>query len=145
MAKKKTSLKSRAKTAYGLLSEIAKLALDEPKRLRMGTYLSQRNEYDPEDPPHIGVQQWPACGTIGCIAGWAKFLTDAPSNGEGMGEVARRVLGLSHEQATELFHDEALVHDDERGTKAHAKAAVRHLRAFQKANAAQLKTTRVRS
>lgn len=54
-----------------LLREIQKEILAEPKRLNMEVISVKVTDinYDPNEIP--------ACGTIGCIAGWACMITDA--------------------------------------------------------------------
>ncbi len=53
------------------------------------------------------------------------------------------MLGLTDDQAQELFFPTDLVEARNRGTKAHARATIAHIRRFQKANRKQLKTTPV--
>ena len=128
--------KSRAKTAYGLLSEIAALGLAEPKRIQMGIYLHQQGvDADPDD-------YYPACGTVGCIAGWTCILKSLGWLGSIWGP-AMELLGLNLDQANELFHDESLCAAPDQQTKAHAKAVAKHIHRFQKKYAAQLKAKKV--
>jgi hypothetical protein len=54
----------RPKTAYGLLIRVKELILEEPKRLNMDVWSSAVS------PSENG----PACGTVGCISGWAQML-----------------------------------------------------------------------
>lgn len=61
--KTKALPKSKAKTAYGLLSEVRRLILEEPKRYDQGAFICRIGgkgrswDLDPE--------QAPACGTVG--------------------------------------------------------------------------------
>jgi hypothetical protein len=139
--KKSLLPKSKAKTAYGLLSEIAKLALAEPKRLRMGMWLDRKAARTFADAP--------ACGTVGCIAGWAVMLRGTRQQQREMENSvycvladapATAVLGLDRGQAEELFNPNV---DGSYGTLTHARNAVRRIRRFQKEHAAQLKAKKV--
>lgn len=51
-----------------LLRRIQKVILEEPKRIRMGTWVTKHHE--------IPLEQLPACNTIACIAGWAVSLKE---------------------------------------------------------------------
>lgn len=119
---------SRAKTAYGLLSAIAKLALEEPKRMRMETWLSR-------DGGWLHPSRVPACGTVGCIGGWTTVLRPR--------RMAKDTLGLDGAQADELFLDRPLVWDWPQGTAKHARKVAAHIRRFQKKYASQLKRKKV--
>lgn len=127
----KTKLpKSKAKTAYGLLSEIKRLILAEPLRLAMGVWLAREDdEYTDSD----DVKCYPACGTVGCIGGWTQALTRKERTR------ASDILGLNDHQQTELFHDGRLVYAKNQQTARHARATAKHIVAFQKKYASQLK------
>lgn len=120
---------SKAKTAYSLLSDIAKLAVDEPRRMRMQSWGGE-----------IGNAYWmapdmrPACNTVGCIGGWTNVLRRGPS--------AESVLGLTSEQADELFFG-PLVQDENQGSRRHALKVAAMIRKFQKKYRAQLLKTKV--
>lgn len=141
--------KSRAKTAFGLLSEIRRLILAEPKRYNQERYIARvggRNDADEID-PEIYPKGAPACGTVGCVAGWVATLKhgDAFAYLETAG-MAAASLGLTHIQAGELFGGDAL--DQLIGnacpqTKAYAQAGAAHIARFQKKYAQQLKATKV--
>ena len=127
---------SKAKTAYGLLSEIATLALAEPKRMRMAVFLDTRAAV------HWGDHA-PACGTVGCIAGWTCVLT---GNNRGVWPVMERamdVLGLSYKEGAALFLIPRLCNEEKQGTAVHARHVVAHIRRFQKRYATQLKAKKV--
>lgn len=120
---------SRAKTAYGLLSDIAKLALQEPKRMAMAEWMmDERRDSAPD-------RGFPKCGSVGCIGGWTEALR--PRNR------ADQTLGLSIAQEDELFYDPKLTCADHQQTVAHAKAVARHIAKFQRKYAKQLKAKRV--
>lgn len=121
---------STAKTAYSLLSDIAQLALDEPKRMRMATVLAVGD-----------TNSFPACKTVGCIAGWTDMLTTTSATmewGEIIMERATATLGLTTRQRDELFCDGRLCGARNQQTPKHAKSVVAHIRRFQKKNRAQL-------
>lgn len=139
---------SKAKTAYGLLSEIAALALAEPKRIAMNDWLVTRGS---SRTPALG---FPACGTVACVAGWAVTLRPTKAREkfdqwsglyetEDAGDRAQRVLGLSDKQADRLFRPTSLMCASNLQTPAHARATVRHIRQFQKRYKAQLLAKKV--
>lgn len=135
--------KTNATTAYGLLNAIARIITEEPKRLAMeivcyrGSALERRIAY--------GLFEAPACGTVGCIAGWALTLAGETAEHEdnsGSWRSARYVLGLSDKQALELFAPDDLMYQTHQ-TPRLAQDTVAHIRAFQKANQAQLQATKL--
>jgi hypothetical protein len=66
--------KSKAKTAYGLLSEVRKLILEEPKRYDQGIYIARINGANDSVDLRSEYRQEPACGTVACVAGWVATL-----------------------------------------------------------------------
>ena len=142
---------TRATTAYGYLTAIAKLVLEEPKRLDMSLvvmrgagierYITERFWANPAQ-----KVKTPSCGTVGCIAGWALTLAGQTSENEynmGMMDEARELLGLDFVQEAELFMPKHLTGARHTQGKAHAKATVKHIKAFQAKYAAQLKATKI--
>lgn len=130
---------SRAKTAYGLLSDVKRVILAEPLRLDMGIVCLRGSSLQFRD-------RVPDCGTVGCIAGWALSLKGRTSNDEenhGNTRDAQELLGLDFKDAQSLFFVDRLVQASNKQTAAHAKATARHITRFQKAHAAQLKAKRV--
>lgn len=128
--------KSKAKTAYGLLSEIATLALAEPLRLHMGVWKA-----DPTDPDQewcsgvkAGELTYPACNTVACIGGWAETLK--PHQPVGI------TLGLDLNRLEELTQP-SWWRTREGQTPEHARKAVAHIRRFQKKYRAQLLAKKV--
>ncbi len=136
---------SKAKTAYGLLSEIRKLILAEPKRYDQHIW-----KRAVENIPSAMV---PACGTVCCVAGWVDTLKspepiapeDASAAWEGVDYAiatrARDILGINMDQRLELFGSEAA--GSRMFLKDHAKRGAAHIAKFQKKYAAQLKAKRV--
>lgn len=128
---------SKARTAYGLLNDVIKLVVAEPKRMHMGEWLatSVGVETGFDDPPPLG---FPSCGTVGCIGGWTEVLA-VDYDGYSAGDT----LGLSAEQEKELFMDNDLMSADNPQTLGHATAVVAHIRKFQKKYRAQLLAKKV--
>lgn len=128
---------SKAKTAYGLLSEVRRLILAEPLRYDQGWWLSKRgkrNSYEPE-------KGFPSCGTVGCVAGWVVTLKRKKAREGQIQQAARQVLGLDYETASEFFDASAARGGPQ--TEAHAQQGAAHIARFQQEHAAQLKATRV--
>jgi hypothetical protein len=65
MSKLKSLPLSKAKTAYGLLQDVKRAMLAEPKRVTMTCFVGKQA---PEE-------NGPACGTVGCFAGWVNLLS----------------------------------------------------------------------
>lgn len=123
---------SKATNAYELLDEIKALALEEPLRVSMNYW--RLNASDIEQDTFITHLILPACGTIGCIGGWAEALA-------GTGQQAADILGLTDDQWNDLFYPLELVWEaDEIGqTPEHARHVIAHIAAFQQKHEAQLK------
>lgn len=129
--------KSRAKTAYALLTEVKRLGLEEPKRMAMNVSLTRPDKYS---------RYWkqPRCGTVGCIAGWVAVLTnpDVSLESDIIG-IAQRKLGLTRSQANDLFLDDTLCNAENPQTRARAQAVARHIEKFQREHAARLKAKKI--
>lgn len=125
--------KSKAKTAYGLLSEVRKLILEEPKRYSQRLYIARTNE-DPEF-------EFPACGTIGCVAGWVATLTEGRFGYLETCRVAMGALGIDIEQAAELFDADAASGPSQ--SLEHARTGAKHIARFQQKYAKQLKAKKI--
>lgn len=134
---------SKAKTAYGLLSEIAALAIAEPKRIRMSKWLATQTVKD------YGASA-PACGTVGCIAGWGAVLVGTKKERaamlsgyfgvDGLG-IAGRIFGLSKDATYSLCTTDGMCFTE--GTPPHAREVIHRIRRFQKRYKAQLLAKRV--
>jgi hypothetical protein len=97
-----------------LLRLIQEIIIEEPKRFDIR--LDQA--FEGVSAPNISVRRFgkhqlkkldfPACGTVACVAGWADILVNGqPSRFRGWGDIAssaNRALGLSDEVTTLLFH-----------------------------------------
>lgn len=164
------SIVSDATNAYDLLGDIAKLAIDEPKRIDMSIVRIRSND-DRQFANYDRVR--PACGTVGCVAGWtitlAKLkdrtsLDSLSFSGPSSMDEAGSLLGLTAEQQTELFMPDHLISDirprlehvyrQSDGTRArirrsqtreHARQTARHIRAFMAKYADQLKARPVQT
>lgn len=64
----KVNFGPKPKTAYGLLMAVKRVILAEPKRVNMDLWL------DKHVTPENSGDSAPACGTVGCIAGWCKAV-----------------------------------------------------------------------
>jgi hypothetical protein len=133
--------KSKAKTAFDLLSDVAALALAEPRRIHMNFWRLTSTDTNVSA---VVPQGFPACGTVGCIGGWTEQIA------RGRKRDAEVILGLTHAQRMELFYPKALLADAgsarEAGnaqTPKHAERVVAHIRAFQQKYADQLKAKAV--
>lgn len=143
--------RSKAKTAFGLLGEVRKIILAEPKRYNQGDSISVRR---PRNDGGDESEYWPACGTIGCVGGWV-YALKYPGRVRFMQrtsrypiknplDAAQEVLGLTDAQASTLFYSSAAgALDWEQGRKNHARRGAAHIARFQKKYAKQLKGTSV--
>lgn len=140
--KKRLLPKSRAKTAYGLLSEVQRLILEEPLRYNQGTYIERVGGEHGAVTIHRSPEAIPACGTVGCVAGWVCTLkyggmftyweTDPR---------AAKLLGLDFKQRSDFFDGGAV--EGVKGSVEHAKNGVAYIEAFKQRYAKQLKAKRV--
>jgi hypothetical protein len=134
---------TKAKTAYGLLGDIAKIITAEPLRYNQQDTLSLRSV-----PAHADLYvQFPACGTVGCVAGWVVALThseDVQWHIERQGRTLTRaaeVLGLNGAQHASLFYAGAVPYKVPVQTLEHAKAGAKHIDRFRREHRAQLLKT----
>lgn len=130
--------KLRAKTAYGLLGQIARLIVEEPKRYNQGSWIAVKGNTDHalEGLPEKG---FPACNTVGCAAGWVCALTmQEPPNYWDVEDMAAEILGLDDDFviAWELFDEDACGPKPQ--TKAHALRGAKHIEKFRKKYRARL-------
>lgn len=141
--------KSKAKTAWGLLADVKRAILAEPKRADMGVF---RRTVRPE---HGG----PACGTVGCFAGWVTLLHNprwpAPPSSvwepSPIANKAHEILGEGCNFYTVPGPDDYVFNSGDgdacqrtrAGTKAHARAVVARIDKFMRVNAKVLKAKKV--
>lgn len=138
MAKKSASPQSKAKTAYGLLSEVCGLIAEEPKRYDQGLFVVRKSDTDWTN----YVSDMPKCGTVGCVAGWVATLKARKRfTYDDVSLIAANVLGIDHVGADELFSPSKVSGYGQ--SRQHAANGVAHIRKFQKKHAAQLKAKRV--
>lgn len=142
----------RYTTPYDILTTIQALAKEEPRRIYMNLWISKSVKYingvlqrsQEERGERRTKYIMPACGTVGCIAGWAKALLNPTgiTDGDNVDAhgYARDVLGLTNEQAYSLFAPGGLETWPKGGTRAHALQFIAHIEAFKVANEAQLKS-----
>lgn len=93
----------------------------------------------------------PACGTVGCIAGWITFIADRRVKASDDYDIANRaadLLGLNLDKTygmTPALFRNGLpdLRNTKPGTKAHADAVVARIRKYQRDNNAHLIETPV--
>jgi hypothetical protein len=159
MKAKKAMPVSKAKTAYGLLSEIRKLILEEPRCYDQSSWKRAAGE--------LPEEMAPPCGTVCCVAGWVDALKSPrplrARNAEDVVRVdgdyemkfayqARTILGLTVSESEKLFDGDAA------GSRSrfdyafgeyvplletHAKRGAAHIAKFQQKYAKRLKAKRV--
>jgi len=152
------------KTAWDLLDFITWVIQGEPKRYDQGDWMKLVEQGYSSD---FVAEQMPSCGTIGCVAGWVDLLvTGRPTIvkvdlfADDTMTRARRILGLTKDQAGKLFPSNALSVVRERlhvrsygadgehiitpGDTAYAELGVLHIREFMLAHEKKLKRTLVK-
>jgi hypothetical protein len=90
-----------------LLRKVKAHILEEPRRFAMGTWLKKYipgTLIDEPDSETLEMRRVPACGTVGCIAGWTVDLTGGKSSRASFDGAARRRLGISPTKSTRLFY-----------------------------------------
>lgn len=144
------SLPSRVKNAYQLLAYVCKLITAEPLRYNQGRYIARPNGLGGADKePSLG---FPACGTVGCVAGWVATLKGPKLfTYEETDTLAKDILGLTDSQAWELFSPapiSRLIYASKHGyvlpqTELYAKFGVQHIQAFMQKHSKQLKAKEI--
>lgn len=138
--------RSTAENAYQLLDEVVAAIREEPERLDMGAWS--------RTPKEVGAMgdNAPACGTVGCMAGWITFIADRKVRSNNDGTIANRAISLlgaegwsdTERVRVQLFANSGTeLAGTKPGTKAHADAVIRRIRAYQRANNAHLIETPV--
>lgn len=138
MAGMKSLPRSRAKTAWGLCSNVIKVIQAEPKRANMRRYVH-------DQPPEQGG---PACGTVGCFGGWISLL-GSPSRYKLispqviLGDVVHyAIVGPEKEHVFNSGDGDACASTTP-GTVAHMRAVVRRIKKFMKVNEKALKARKL--
>lgn len=138
---------SKAKTAWGLLADVKRAILREPKRANIYCFVRDQG---PED-------GGPACGTVGCFAGWVALLGASQHPRavlrRNADEVARHLLGegLTYHTAGAknewVFNggDGDMCGRTKPGTVAHANAVVARITKFMRVNQTALKARKLSS
>lgn len=136
---------SRAKTAWGLLTNVKRAILREPKRANMRCFMRDRG---PED-------GGPACGTVGCFAGWVALLGAPQYSRENLATnadyIAVRLLGDGLNYRTAGRTNEWVFNGGQGdtcaktapGTVAHAKAVATRITKFMRVNRTALKARKL--
>ena len=120
-------------STYDLLTRIKEIFLEEPLRCRMNGYLWERGKASPF------ITEWPRCGTVGCIAGWAGVLLNRGDRAD-FGE-----LGLNYRDYTELFYPSVkgsgfdYQTEEDQQTPAYARMVATHIERFQARHASVLR------
>lgn len=115
-------VKAKTKLNVELLRKIKKHILAVPRRFAMNHFIIRGEPGRLLQNPHQGsggetypasldgaFRKAPACGTVGCIAGWAAFFTaknPARINNDNAQKRAAKALGISAEQGKTLFFTE---------------------------------------
>lgn len=161
---------SKAKTAWGLCNAVIRAVKNEPWRMNMEYIVALVGKGEVNE-NIFGMPDAfrPACGTVGCLAGWVSILAVGRMAAARLHSTqhAQRVLGrglkysfqyrngkytfLSAAQARQLrirgsyleyvFNsgEGDTCNDSQGGTPEHAAAVVKRLRAFMRANEAKLR------
>jgi hypothetical protein len=140
---------SKAKNGYDLCLEVIDAMLEEPKRVNMDYFclLIGQGEANFAQRP---ATETPACGTIGCFAGWVNTLTFGRGvSRRWQSQLTKEVLGrkLKYNFRDESGHTQSYFNAGEgdgitqfkAGTPEYAIAVVQRIRRFMKVNAGPLK------
>jgi hypothetical protein len=94
---------SNKKLNVELLLKVKQHILDEPKRLRMDTWLRHdvANGVRVSNSPGYGEPrtiEFPACGTVGCIAGWTAMLANPEYQESGLSNFGLSAFSIAKEE-----------------------------------------------
>lgn len=117
----------KSKNPVVILRHVVKLIQEEPKRYNQLFYRSEQGKDGGE-----ATADYPACGTICCVAGWVNTVTGKQSYPDNEWERAENTLGLDPDESLELFRSEP---DDVRprdqvGAQKHAADGIKHIKRF---------------
>ena len=140
MPKLKAIPRSKAKTAWGLCADVIRVIMAEPKRADIGSYITK------ESPKSGG----PACGTVGCFAGWLTLLKGG-REGMSVGQHAVSLLGNNIDYRTVGPNRDYVFNSGEGdtcgttipGTLSHACAIAARIRKFMTVNEKALRARKV--
>lgn len=91
-----------------LLRRIQRHILEEPKRVDMIRFIARRGSKKAAAHGATHGLEFPECGTVGCIAGWAAtFTTSRKFRYNSTGVIAAKALKLSCVEAEILFFEDA--------------------------------------
>jgi hypothetical protein len=139
-------IRTKTITAANLLRKISALVLEEPRRVNMRRWISSFAGRKLADALHGKYDgDLPACGTVGCIAGWGAILLRQPHQTPLADTAANRMSDLlaytnagdwgSYETVGALFDgDGADIGRTRPGTLCHAKAVARRIDKYIKAH-----------
>jgi len=140
--------RSEATNAYDLLKEIRALIQEEPKRYNQQdtlTYL--RNYRNTLYRGKLAQEVAPACGTIGCRAGWVvAAAAPHPERVDDVVHYAKKVLGLTGRQAENLFDGWAAGSEADGapfGSVEHARRGARGITVFMAHHKKQLQAHKI--
>lgn len=140
----KTFRITRPTSSYTILGRIIDLVKDEPKRLRMGVVLENITRPSLE----VEVDDFPACGTVGCIAGWSAYVVGFDwLNRPTMDRTADLLLPGpdnfgAREELTSAFVSGSHFYTPD-GTREQVKAVVKFITKFRERNKKALKAVMV--
>ena len=139
--KLKSIPQSKAKTAWGLLQDVKRAILAEPKRIDMTVFQERKWPSD----------RGPACGTVGCFAGWVCALRGHRTYDWGVDSRVYEILGHHIDYYTVNGGNNHVFNSGEGdacdrtkpGTKAHARAVIARINKFMRLNQSALKAKKV--
>lgn len=133
--------RSNARTAWDLLQDVKRAITREPRRADMRTF---QGDWKPQ-------KGGPACGTVGCFAGWVNVLANSEPN-VWHPLAAERLLGTGLDYQFQklgvfryVFNAGAgdSCQTTNPGTRAHARAVVQRINRFMATNEQALKARRL--
>jgi hypothetical protein len=143
-------MKSFAGTAWELCEDVIEIMRQEPRRVDMGYYMLIGSNYGGD---YQRWPRWPACGMVGCFAGWVVQLRYPDNSRPHHRNTARAILGLglkydimhSPGRPNSVFNSgfgDACIETRSR-TPAHAAAVIKRIRRFMRINEKGLKARRL--
>lgn len=117
----------RSKNPIVILKAVIRAITEEPKRYDQSVFRSTRSHSLHRE------RDFPACGTICCVAGWVNTLTgDFPKSKIGEWDTARQTLALEKEEAMFLFDmtPDGVRNRNSVTPRQHAADGVKHIKRF---------------